>query len=64
MTTETLPGLVHGVQTLLRDLVRDGAALGWVDPPAPDDIADLLNALTAPSELGAVRAGGRERVHG
>jgi len=30
---------------LLADLVRHGAALGWVDPPGPDEVAALLGAV-------------------
>jgi ribosomal protein S18 acetylase RimI-like enzyme len=52
LTTESLTlGMVRGVHALLGDLVQDGAALGWVVPPTPDEVADLLNALVAASEL-------------
>lgn len=37
---------------ILADLVADGAALGWVEPPAPDAVAELLDRVGA-----AVRAG-------
>ncbi|MFF8375444.1 GNAT family N-acetyltransferase [Streptomyces sp. NPDC015661] len=37
---------------ILADLVRGGAALGWVEPPSPDEVAELLDHV-----LAAVRAG-------
>ncbi|MGW5328082.1 N-acetyltransferase family protein [Streptomyces sp. NPDC004014] len=37
---------------ILADLVRGGAALGWVEPPSPDEVAELLGDVVA-----AVRAG-------
>ncbi|MBH5334707.1 GNAT family N-acetyltransferase [Streptomyces pactum] len=37
---------------ILADLVRGGAALGWVEPPSPDEVTDLLGRV-----LTAVRAG-------
>ncbi|MFJ2784301.1 MULTISPECIES: GNAT family N-acetyltransferase [unclassified Streptomyces] len=37
---------------VLADLVRGGAALGWVEPPSPDEVADLLGRA-----LRAARAG-------
>ncbi|MCY0938139.1 GNAT family N-acetyltransferase [Streptomyces sp. H34-S4] len=37
---------------ILAELVAGGAALGWVDPPAPDEVAELLEHVVA-----AVRAG-------
>ncbi|MFF3608982.1 GNAT family N-acetyltransferase [Streptomyces sp. NPDC002463] len=39
----------HGI---LSDLVRGGAALGWVDPPTPDEVTELVGHV-----LSAVRAG-------
>ncbi|MER7538858.1 GNAT family N-acetyltransferase [Streptomyces sp. NPDC097704] len=39
----------HGI---LSDLVRGGAALGWVDPPTPDEVTELVDHV-----LSAVRAG-------
>ncbi|GIE87054.1 GNAT family N-acetyltransferase [Actinoplanes regularis] len=38
--TETVAELLHG-------LVAGGAALGWVSPPAPDEVAVLLADVTA-----------------
>jgi ribosomal protein S18 acetylase RimI-like enzyme len=46
------PALIDGVTTLLGDLVRSGAALGWVEPPAHEEIDELLGALTDESEVG------------
>lgn len=37
---------------ILAELVAGGAALGWVEPPAPDEVAELLEHVVA-----AVRAG-------
>ncbi|MFJ5829333.1 GNAT family N-acetyltransferase [Streptomyces sp. NPDC093089] len=42
-------GSAHGI---LADLVRGGAALGWVEPPTADEVARLLDGVVA-----AVRAG-------
>ncbi|MFB7450932.1 GNAT family N-acetyltransferase [Streptomyces sp. NPDC056194] len=39
----------HGI---LSDLVRGGAALGWVDPPTPDEVTELVDHV-----LSAVRTG-------
>lgn len=38
--------------TLLADLVRNGAALGWVDPPEPAEVADLLTAVADDAQVG------------
>ncbi|WP_330334320.1 GNAT family N-acetyltransferase [Streptomyces sp. NBC_00536] len=37
---------------ILADLVRAGAALGWTEPPSPDEVAELLGHVVS-----AVRAG-------
>ncbi|MFD7688416.1 GNAT family N-acetyltransferase [Streptomyces sp. NPDC059781] len=37
---------------ILADLVSGGAALGWVEPPSPDEVAELLGHVVS-----AVRAG-------
>lgn len=37
---------------ILADLVREGAALGWVDPLSPDEVAELLDHV-----FSAVHAG-------
>ncbi|MFG2891358.1 GNAT family N-acetyltransferase [Streptomyces sp. NPDC048248] len=49
---------------ILADLVRDGAPLGWVDPPPADEVAELVDRVlrAARSGDGALRAayvGGR-----
>lgn len=43
---------------LLAALVRDGAALGWVEPPSPADVAALLDDVSAAARAGdaALRA--------
>lgn len=35
---------------LLQELVSNGAAIGWVDPPSIDEVADLLRGLAIASE--------------
>ncbi|MFB7557349.1 GNAT family N-acetyltransferase [Streptomyces brevispora] len=40
------------VHRILADLVREGAALGWVDPPSYDEVAELLDHV-----FSAVHAG-------
>jgi ribosomal protein S18 acetylase RimI-like enzyme len=45
-------GFADSAHRILADLVRGGAALGWVEPPARDEVADLLDHVVA-----AVRAG-------
>ncbi|MFD3561749.1 GNAT family N-acetyltransferase [Streptomyces sp. NPDC058686] len=43
---------------ILADLVRGGAALGWVDPPSRDEVAELLDHVTSEAHAGnaALRA--------
>ncbi|MFD7732926.1 GNAT family N-acetyltransferase [Kitasatospora phosalacinea] len=43
---------------ILADLVGGGAALGWVDPPSRDEVADLLGRVVAAAQAGdaALRA--------
>jgi ribosomal protein S18 acetylase RimI-like enzyme len=43
---------------ILADLVRGGAALGWVDPPSCDEVAELLDHITSGADVGnaALRA--------
>ncbi len=36
-----------GAAVVLRDLVGRGAALGWVEPPAVDEVGDLLRGVAA-----------------
>ncbi|KJY19113.1 GCN5 family acetyltransferase, partial [Streptomyces sp. NRRL S-444] len=40
------------VHRILADLVTRGAALGWLDPPSPDEVAQLLDQV-----LSAARSG-------
>ncbi|KHD73698.1 GCN5 family acetyltransferase [Actinoplanes utahensis] len=63
---------ILGIASLTRELVADGAALGWLQPPEVPEIRDLLVTITAGIPAGdaamavAVRfgAGGEERVAG
>ncbi|WP_051939194.1 GNAT family N-acetyltransferase [Phaeacidiphilus oryzae] len=43
---------------LLAELVRGGAALGWVDPPSPAEVAELLTEVVRAADAGdgALRA--------
>ncbi|MFG2712974.1 GNAT family N-acetyltransferase [Streptomyces goshikiensis] len=45
-------GFAGAVHRMLGDLVGRGAALGWVEPPSAEEVADLLDHVAA-----AVRAG-------
>jgi len=45
-------GFIESLHQILDGLVRDGAALGWVDPPSRDEVADLVGHLVL-----AVRTG-------
>ncbi|MCX4728954.1 GNAT family N-acetyltransferase [Streptomyces sp. NPDC090052] len=45
-------GLAASAHRVLADLVGRGAALGWVEPPSPDEVAELLDHV-----LHAVREG-------
>ncbi|MFW6692516.1 GNAT family N-acetyltransferase [Streptomyces sp. MAR4 CNX-425] len=51
-------GFPAAAHRLLAALVRDGAALGWVDPPTPADVAALLDDVLAAARAGdaALRA--------
>ncbi|MER5462356.1 N-acetyltransferase [Streptomyces sp. NPDC002668] len=44
--------LVESAHRILADLVSRGAALGWVEPPSRDEVAELLGHVVS-----AVRAG-------
>ena len=46
------PEFTGQAATLLRGLVAGGAALGWVDPPEPGEVAGLLLEVAAASEHG------------
>jgi ribosomal protein S18 acetylase RimI-like enzyme len=39
------PGFVAAAHRILAALVRDGAALGWLDPPSEAEVAALLRSL-------------------
>ncbi|MEU3753060.1 GNAT family N-acetyltransferase [Streptomyces olivoreticuli] len=43
---------------ILADLVRGGAALGWVEPPSPEEVAELLGHVVSAAHAGdaALRA--------
>ncbi|MFG2603162.1 GNAT family N-acetyltransferase [Streptomyces sp. NPDC048514] len=47
------PGLwarfAESAHRILADLVRGGAALGWVEPPSPDEVAELLLDQVVPA---------------
>ncbi|MFE5592587.1 GNAT family N-acetyltransferase [Streptomyces sp. NPDC056549] len=45
-------GCADAAHRILADLVRGGAALGWVEPPSRDEVAELLDHVVS-----AVRAG-------
>lgn len=50
--------LVESAHQILADLVREGAALGWVEPPSHDEVAELLKNVVAAVQAGdgALRA--------
>jgi ribosomal protein S18 acetylase RimI-like enzyme len=37
---------------ILADLVRGSAALGWVEPPSPDEVAELLDHVVSAAHTG------------
>jgi ribosomal protein S18 acetylase RimI-like enzyme len=49
---ESEPGFAADAHRMLAELVRGGAALGWVEPPSSAEVADLLHRVAE-----AVRAG-------
>ncbi|MFF5106653.1 GNAT family N-acetyltransferase [Streptomyces sp. NPDC000134] len=49
---EPAAGFAESAHRILADLVGGGAALGWVEPPSPDEVADLVAQVVR-----AVRAG-------
>ncbi|MFJ6697999.1 GNAT family N-acetyltransferase [Streptomyces sp. NPDC091272] len=49
---ELRAAFAESAHRILSELVRGGAALGWVDPPAHDEVAELLRHVVS-----AVRAG-------
>lgn len=50
--------LVESAHRMLADLVRGGAALGWVEPPSRDEVAELLGRVVTAVQAGdgALRA--------
>ncbi|MEV0409833.1 N-acetyltransferase [Streptomyces sp. NPDC050448] len=40
------------VHRILADLITGGAALGWVDPPSPDEVAQLLDDVVTAARSG------------
>ncbi|MGN6299594.1 MAG: GNAT family N-acetyltransferase [Angustibacter sp.] len=46
------PATRDGVVALLRQAVRDGAALGWVVPPPEDEVRELLRSVRAAESAG------------
>ncbi|MFJ8852608.1 GNAT family N-acetyltransferase [Streptomyces sp. NPDC102437] len=49
---------MESVHQILADLVRGGAALGWVEPPSRDEVAELLGHVVSAVSTGdaALRA--------
>lgn len=49
---------VPAAHKIMHDLVRDGAAIGWVDPPTEAEVADHLDQVFAAARAGdaALRA--------
>ncbi|MFU8875392.1 GNAT family N-acetyltransferase [Micromonospora sp. SL4-19] len=46
------PRLVESAHQILADLVRAGAALGWVEPPSRADVAELLGHVVSAVQAG------------
>lgn len=46
------PGFVAAAHRILATLVRDGAAIGWVDPPSEAEVAALLRSVADASSRG------------
>ncbi|MFE2373892.1 GNAT family N-acetyltransferase [Streptomyces sp. NPDC059398] len=49
---ELAAGLAESAHRMLADLVGAGAALGWVEPPAPDEVAGLLRRVVRAARAG------------
>ncbi|MET9699358.1 GNAT family N-acetyltransferase [Streptomyces sp. NPDC006529] len=49
---ELRPAFAASAHRILADLVRGGAALGWVEPPSPDEVAGLLDRVIAAAHAG------------
>ncbi|MER7948715.1 GNAT family N-acetyltransferase [Streptomyces sp. NPDC096079] len=57
-------GLTESAHRILADLVRGGAALGWVEPPSREEVAKLLEHVVSAARAGdgalrVARADGR-----
>jgi ribosomal protein S18 acetylase RimI-like enzyme len=46
------PGFVAAAHRILASLVRDGAALGWLDPPSEAEVAALLRSVGDAASVG------------
>jgi ribosomal protein S18 acetylase RimI-like enzyme len=44
--------LARGAHELLAGLVAGGAALGWIDPPSPDEVSGLMGDVVAAARVG------------
>ncbi|MER6438533.1 MULTISPECIES: N-acetyltransferase [unclassified Streptomyces] len=55
---ERAAGFAESAHRILADLVAGGAALGWVEPPSPDEVAELLGHVMTAARNGdaALRA--------
>ncbi|OKK21805.1 GCN5 family acetyltransferase [Streptomyces sp. CB00455] len=55
---ELYAALVESAHRILAALVRGGAALGWVEPPSQEDVAELLDHVVSAAHAGdgALRA--------
>ncbi|MGH1563140.1 N-acetyltransferase family protein [Mumia sp. DW29H23] len=49
--TEPEPELLDSLHALIAQLVEEGAALGWLEPPSRSDVGDLLGDLVHESDL-------------
>ena len=52
LATSLSPVELGQAHALLAELVRGGAATGWVEPPAHDDVATLLDGVLADARAG------------
>ncbi|TNC26306.1 GNAT family N-acetyltransferase [Mumia zhuanghuii] len=48
---EPEPALLDSLHALITRLVKEGAALGWLEPPSRSDVGDLLGDLVQESDL-------------
>ncbi|MBW9205072.1 GNAT family N-acetyltransferase [Mumia sp. zg.B53] len=49
--TDPEPELLDSLHALITELVEEGAALGWLEPPSRSDVGDLLGDLVQESDL-------------